>query len=123
MSLEEEKLFTKLDLSQAYNQLLLNKQSQLMCSWSTHIGVFKVKRLPFGIKTTAAIFQTTIENLLRGIPHVVVYQDDITVTGPDTKSLLSNLETVLTKLQSVRLKLNNENCIFFQNQKCYYGSL
>ncbi|XP_061388453.1 uncharacterized protein K02A2.6-like, partial [Musca vetustissima] len=105
-SLEGGEVFTKLDLSNAYNQLVLDDDSQLLCAWSTHIGTLKVKRLPFGVKTAAAIFQKTIENLLRDIPCVVVYQDDITVTGKNLSEHISTLRRVLEKLQSSGLKLN-----------------
>lgn len=120
-TLQGGELFTKLDLANAYNQLMLDEKSQLLCSWSTHIGTFKVKRLPFGIKVAAGIFQKTMENLLREIPNVVVYQDDITVTGRNNKEHLDNLTEVLAKLQYVGLKLNQNKCTFFQPQISYLG--
>lgn len=71
-SLGGGELFTKLDLFSAYNQLVLDEESQLLCALSTHIGILKVKRLPFGVKTAASIFQKTMETVLRGIPNAVV---------------------------------------------------
>lgn len=115
-SLEGGEVFTKLDLSNAYNQLVLDDESQLLCAWSTHIGTLKVKRLPFGVKTAAAIFQKTMENLLRNIPYVVVYQDDITVTGKTMQQHIRNLRLVLQKLQSAGLKLNIKKSVFFQSK-------
>jgi len=89
-------------------QLLLDQESQSLCTWSTHVGIFKVKRLPFGIETAASIFQKTMESLLRNIPYVVVYQDDITITGFDLKSHVPTLRKVLGKLKSAGLHLNKE---------------
>lgn len=120
-SLEGGELFTKLDLSNAYNQLVLDEDSQLLCAWSTHIGTLKVKRLPFGVKTAAAIFQKTMENLFRGIPYVVVYQDDITVTGKNMQEHISTLRLVLQKLQSSGLKLNLKKSEFFKSKISYLG--
>ncbi|XP_046803806.1 uncharacterized protein K02A2.6-like [Lucilia cuprina] len=91
-SLQGGQLFSKLDLSNAYNQLILDDKSQLLCTWSTHIGTLKMKRLPFGVKPAAAIFQKTMENLLQGIPFVVVYQDDITVSVKDMNEHIRNLK-------------------------------
>jgi len=62
------------------------------------VGIFKVKGLPFGIKTAASIFQKTMKSLLRNTPYVVVYQDDITITGLDLKSHVDTLRKVLGKL-------------------------
>lgn len=120
-SLQGGTLFTKLDLSNAYNQLVLDEQSQLLCTWSTHLGVFKMKRLPFGVKTAAAIFQKTIENLLRGIPNCMNFMDDIVVTGKDVESHITTLRAVLAKLQSVGLRLNPDKCVFFQEKISYLG--
>lgn len=120
-SLEGGELFTKLDLSNAYNQLMLDEKSQLLCTWSTQIGTLKMKRLPFGVKPAAAIFQKTMENLLRGIPYVVVYQDDITISGKNFEQHIQTLKSVLNKLQSSGLKLNLRKCAFFQNEISYLG--
>lgn len=120
-SLEGGELFTKLDMSNAYNQLLLDDNSQLLCTWSTPIGVLKMKRLPFGVKPAAAIFQKTIENLLRDIEGVVIYQDDITVTGKNFQEHLKNLKLVLKRLQEAGLTLNSNKCSFFQEKISYLG--
>lgn len=108
-------------MSNAYNQLVLDEESQLLCAWSTHIGTLKVKRLPFGVKTAAAIFQKTMENFLRDIPFVVVYQDDITVTGKNMEEHINTLRLVLQKLKSAGLKLNINKSIFFQQKISYLG--
>lgn len=120
-SLQGGQLFTKLDLSNAYNQLELDDKSQNLCTLSTHLGLFRVKRLAFGVKVAGAIFQKTIETLLRGIPNCMNFMDDIVVTGSDTQSHIRTLELVLNKLQSVGLRLNPEKCSFFMKEISYLG--
>ncbi|XP_055913225.1 uncharacterized protein K02A2.6-like [Eupeodes corollae] len=120
-SLQGGQLFSKLDLSNAYNQLELDHESQNLCTLSTHLGLFRVKRLAFGIKPAGAIFQKTIETLLRGIPNCINFMDDIVVTGPDTHSHSRTLTIVLGKLQSVGLRLNPKKCIFFMEEISYLG--
>ncbi|XP_037822569.1 uncharacterized protein K02A2.6-like [Lucilia sericata] len=80
-----------------------------------------MKRLPFGVKPAAAIFQKTMENLLQGIPFVVVYQDDITVSGKDMNEHIRNLKSVLNKLLQAGLKLNLSKCKFFKEEISYLG--
>ena len=77
--------FTKLDLSNAYNQVRVDEESQNYLVINTHKGLFKYKRLPFGISSAPAIFQRIMEKVLGGVKGVVVYLDDIIVTGADDK--------------------------------------
>lgn len=120
-ALQGGQLFTKLDLSNAYNQLELDEKSQSLCTWSTHKGLYKTLRLPFGVKVAGAIFQKTIENFLRGIQNCMNFVDDIVVTGPDFLSHVNTLNLVLDKLQSVGLRLNIVKCEFFKEQISYLG--
>ena len=41
--------FTKLDLSHAHQQLVLDESPALVATMNTHNGLFKYNRLPFGI--------------------------------------------------------------------------
>lgn len=50
------KLYTKLDFRNAYNQLCLGEKTQELLTWSTHMGLYKVKRLPYGTKPACQIF-------------------------------------------------------------------
>lgn len=56
--------FSKLDLSQAYQQLELDEESKKYTTINTNNGLFQYNRLPFGISSAPGIFQRTIENLL-----------------------------------------------------------
>ena len=64
-------------------------------------------RLPFGISSAPGIFQRVIESVLQGIDGVVIYLDDILITGPTEKDHLKSLEEVLKRLDKagVRVKM------------------
>ena len=49
------------------------------------------------------IFQRVMENVLQGLPHTVVYIDDILVTGRNEEEHISNLNQVLKRLQEAGL--------------------
>ena len=94
------KNFTKLDMSQAYQQILLDEDSKQLLVVNTHRGLFRYNRLPFGVSSAPGIFQRTMETLLQDIPHVVVYIDDILITGPTEEAHLNTLDKVLDRLET-----------------------
>ena len=80
--------FTKLDMSQAYQQLQLDDECKRYTTINTHKGLFQYNRLPYGIWSAPGIFQRNMENLLQNIPYVIVWVDDILVSGAnDGRSL------------------------------------
>ena len=113
--------FSKLDLAHAYQQVLLEAESRKFVVINTHRGLYQYNRLPFGVSAAPAIFQRTIEGILRGIPRVCIYLDDILVTGATEKEHLETLDTVLTRLQEAGLKLRREKCAFLLPAVQYLG--
>ena len=77
--LEGGKVFTKLDSSQAYQQLNLDAESQKYLVINTHKGLFRYTRSPFAISSVPRIFQKATETLLQVIPHVTVYIDNVLI--------------------------------------------
>ena len=86
------RIFSKLDMSQAYLQLPLDEKSKSYVVINTHRGLFRYNRLPYGISSAPGIFQRTMENLLQGIPHVGVYLDDILISRETAQEHLRALE-------------------------------
>ena len=122
-ALQNGKLFTKLDLSQAYQQLPLDEDSKKFTTINTHKGLFQYNRLPFGISTAPSIFQRLMENMLRDLPNVCVYIDDILVSGKNEADHLHNLEQVLAHLTSAGITLKHSKCIFATTSVEYLGHI
>ena len=72
-SLAGGKRFSKLDPSQAYQQMLLSEESQPFTTINTHQGLYQYVRMPFGNASAPAIFQQIMDTILAGIPHVICY--------------------------------------------------
>ena len=85
-SLAKSHKCSKLNLSQVYQQLLLDDESKKYTKINTHQGL----RLPCSrIKT--------MDMVLQGILHVVCYLEDILVTGAVDAEHLHNLEEVFRR--------------------------
>ncbi|XP_060774421.1 uncharacterized protein K02A2.6-like [Neoarius graeffei] len=62
-------IFSKLDLKQAYQQLVLDDAAAELLTINTHCGLFQARRLQFGVSTAVSIFQRFMDTLLAGIPE------------------------------------------------------
>ena len=113
--------FSKLDLSQAYQQLTLDSKSRELLTINTHKGLFQPKRLQFGVHSATGIFQRKMEEGLSHVPFTVVKMDDILITGRNDTEHLSILEQVLHILQEYGLRLKKEKCIFMASEVIYLG--
>ena len=115
------KKFSKLDLSQAYQQVCLDERSQEFVTINTHRGLYRYNRLPFGVASAPAVFQQLMEKVLQGLPGVVCYIDDVLVTGRNDEEYLRNLEEVLKRLDARGFRLKKSKCHFFKPSVEYLG--
>ena len=113
--------FSKLDLSRAYLQLVLDEQSREYVTINTHKGLFQYTRLPFGVSVAPSVFQRTLESLLAGIPNVCIFLDGILVTGKTEQEHIATLRKVLQCLETAGLRLNKGKCEFFNTSVTYLG--
>ena len=120
-SLANGTLFTKLDLSQAYLQLQLDKSSMPYVTVNTHQSLYQYTRLPFGVASAPAIFQRLMDTILQGVPGVICYINDIMVTGATEEDHLHNLGEVLKCLEDHGFRLKKSKCTFLAKSVEYLG--
>lgn len=113
--------FSKLDLSHAYHQIPLDEEAKKCVTINTHKGLYTYRVLPFGVSSSPAIFQQTMEGLLQGIPNVTIFLDDILLTGKDDREHLQTLATVLKRLQEAGLRLKRAKCLFMNEEVMFLG--
>ena len=120
-TLEQGNTFSKIDLRQAYLQLPLEDNSKLLTTINTHKGLYVYNRLVFGITSSPAIWQRTMDKILQGLPGVQCNQDDMIITGRTDEEHLTNLRNVLSRLQEYGLKANASKCSFFRKEVVFCG--
>ena len=98
--------FSKLDLRSGYHQILLHTDSRHITTFSTHAGLYRYKRLNFGINSAAEILQETVRESLRGSPGVVNISDDILVKGDTIAEHDANLLAAILRLKENGFTVN-----------------
>lgn len=92
---------TKLDLSSAYQQVLLEEESRQYLTINTHLGLFRYTHLPFGVASSPAIFQKILDSIMNGLQGVGGISDDIHIIGSNDETHFCNLEGALERIRSM----------------------
>lgn len=90
---------------------------------STHRGLFRYTRLPFGFHGALAIFQSAIDMILHGLSGVAAYLDDILITGTDEQEHLPRLRWLFQRLLAAGVRLKKEMCSFGLRSLTYLGQV
>ncbi|UYV73038.1 K02A2.6-like [Cordylochernes scorpioides] len=117
------KYFSKLDLSNAYLQLEVNPSTQPLLTINTHKGLFRFKRMPFGLANAPSFFQSVMDRILAGINGVICYIDDVLVSTASVEEHMAVLKTIFVRLQKHNIKLKREKCEFLRREIQYLGHL
>ncbi|CAB3261284.1 unnamed protein product [Arctia plantaginis] len=116
-------LYSKIDLTNAYQQLFLSEDSRAYSAITTHIGtfVYEYLRTPFGLKCIPEKFQKFMEETHRGLKSTAVFLHDVAVTGANRSEHIANLKAVMTRLREVGLRIKLKKCEFMKESITYLG--
>lgn len=117
------KIFSKIDLSEAYLQIPVEDDSSKLLCISTHIGLFKFNRLAFGIKVAPAIFQQVIDTLLSGLDFTIGYLDDILIRSQNVEQHRDHVFQVFDRIKEYGFTVKEAKCEFFLEQIKYLGHI
>ena len=90
---------------------------------NTPIGLFQYTRLPFGVSSAPAIYQRVMDNMLKSIPGVCVYLDDVLISGSTEQEHLDRLNRVLALMAERGFRVAKEKCAFQQCEVNYLGHM
>ncbi|XP_037028486.1 uncharacterized protein K02A2.6-like [Bradysia coprophila] len=119
--LENAKFFSKLDIEQAFHQVEISENSREITTFITKRGLFRYKRLMFGINCAPEIFQKIMEQILNGCDGTLNASDDIIVYGNTKKEHDERLDRVLNRLKQFNVTLNFNKCVFGATEIDFLG--
>jgi hypothetical protein len=97
----------------SYYTIRLDLTASEMCTIIFPWGKYSYERLPMGFGGSADIFQAQIMDLMASLEFVQAYMDDLLIiTRGILDEHLQKMETVLTKLRDVGLKVNVAKSLF-----------
>lgn len=116
------KYFTILDMKHGYWHIPLSKESSLLTTFNTPFGRYCYRRLPFGLHSSAEVFEKRVEQVFDGVP-VAIYFDDLIVAGRTQQEHDDNLEKLLVRARECNVKFNRKKIQLNQSQVKYLGHI
>lgn len=122
-SLAGAKVFTKLDLRNAYHLVRIREGDEWKTAFNTPLGHFEYLVMPFGLTNAPAVFQTLVNDVLRDFLNrfVFVYIDDILIFSPNPQEHTNHVRLVLQRLLENKLFVKAEKCEFHVTSVQFLG--
>ncbi|XP_055615582.1 uncharacterized protein K02A2.6-like [Toxorhynchites rutilus septentrionalis] len=114
-------IWSKLDIKEAFLQIELDDESKDVTTFITGRGLFRFKRMPFGLVTAPELFQKAMDEILAGCEGVAWYLDDVIIEGKDMEEHDARLSEVMFRLKSRNVALNWEKCQFRVTELDFLG--
>ena len=77
----EVTVLSKLDLKDGHHQIELSEDSRVITTFVTNKGLYRYKRLNFGISSASEMYQHITEQVIQGCEGARNISDDIIVFG------------------------------------------
>ena len=130
--LYKKKVFSALDLKDAYNQIPIKMSDRYKTTITTPCGAYSYNRLCYGLSNASQSFQRFLDSALRNLYRiddkgnkvkvtVFNYIDDLLLTSEDEKTHEKDLEALFKRLDEYGLKLSLHKCRFFEKEITFLG--
>ena len=121
--LKGSKIFSTFDLRSGYHHMELSPEARAKSAFVTPLDKFEFTRCPFGLTQAPVYFQRLINKVIKGLPFVFGYLDDMLIHSPDIESHLQHMRILFQRLREADLKLKDSKCNYFKIHVQYLGHL
>lgn len=121
--LNRAKIFTKLDIRQAFHRIRMHSESEELTTFRTRYGSYKYRVLPFGLTNGPATYQRYMNDILFEFLDVfcTAYLDDIIIYSENILEHEEHVKAVLDCLRQADLQADIKKCEFGVDETKYLG--
>ena len=120
--LNRGKVFSKIDLSEAYLQVKVEEECTKYLTIHAHRGLYRLRRLPFGLKVAPSLFQQIMDTMLSDLEYAMAFLDDILIKSENFEEHKSHVQEVFKRIEKYRFKVGFEKCKFCMKKNRIFGS-
>jgi len=119
---DRSKIFSTLDLTSGFWQMQLKPDCREYTAFTLPgVGQYEWKMSPMGLTGCPASFARLMDVVMRNVPNVITYIDDVLIHTRDHNLHLSALRRACDRLRYYHLKLNLDKCQIGSNSVPYLG--
>lgn len=121
--LQGAKVFTKLDLQNAYHLVRIRERDEWKTDFNTPTGHYEYLVMPFGLTNAPVVFQELVNDVLRDLLNISVffYLDDILIFYKSMQEHVQHVKAVLQRLLENSLFVKAEKCEFHVSTVSFLG--
>jgi len=113
------KYFTKLDIKDAYHNIRIREGDALKTTFSTKLGTYEYRVMPFGLGNAPAAFQRWINEV--PMEHIdmccIVYLYDVLIYSNTLQQHQKDVSNILEAIRKSGMKVKPSKCEFHQSEK------
>ena len=109
--LKDDKVFTKIDLSKGFWQIMVEKSSQHLTAFSRADGAYMFEKMPLGLVNFGSTFNRMVRKLLPGCSYADNYLDDILGHTEHWDDHFVTLKDIFTRVRDAGLTLKSSKCL------------
>ena len=115
-------IFSTMDLSSGYHQMLLDKNSRQATAFTVPgKGQYEWLTTSMGLRGAVSSFQRMVELAMKDIQNLIVYIDDLLAHSSNHEDHRAILQLVFDRLRTTGLKANLKKCHFGSPTVAYLG--
>lgn len=122
-SVGQATIMSKIDLLKGYYQVPLTQEAREKSAFITPFGLYEYTVMSFGLKNAPSTFQRLINNVIRDLPGVLAYLDDILVIAHSEQEHSLRLGKLLETLDKWNFTINLKKSTFYKANVTYLGHI
>ena len=113
-SLGEARLFKTLDALCGYWRVSIAERHRDKTTFTNHMGTFRYKQMPFGLRNATATFQRALDIIFSGVrwKNCLLYIENVVIFSKTEEEHFAQVSHVLTLLEEAGVRLKLKKCFF-----------